>query len=302
MMRAVRFALAFLLTLAAVLLVSLPCSAEVGVSMSQRAEGDQINGVYILSSITEDPDPTSGFWARYNPDSVSRFILNDQGEVNGDGKPTSVLNPVSGSPIVAWARNDAAGFDVVLSTFAGGAWTTPVVLAGSTDDELDPFLLVDPTDGTVHLLYWVDDSWPRVMHREAPADLSSWSVPVQVSSPAEFAARPAAALHLGDLHVVYEAHTLGLGGTPRQIILAVRNGGSFTSELLATTGFEGENWPRVHSGSNRVWVDWIDAGDEMSWTRQIAAGSWSPFEAESFSGLEQREFHVRGTIKGLALE
>lgn len=302
MMRVRSFALAFLLTLAALPPASVPCFAEVGVGMSQRGDEDQISGVYILSSITEDPDPTSAIWARYNPESGSRYVLNDQGDVNGDGKPSSVLNPVSGLPIVAWARNDATGFDIVLSTFAGGAWTTPVVLAGSTDDELDPFLLVDPTDGTVHLLYWVDNASPRVMHREAPADLTSWSAPVQVSDPGEIAARPAAALHLGDLRVVYEAHTLGPGGTPRQIILAIRSGGSFTSELLATTGFEGENWPQVHCGSDRVWVEWIDADGEMSWTRQIAAGSWSAFEVETFSGLEQREFHVRGTIKGHALE
>ena len=302
MMRFRRSALAFLLPLAASMLAWVPCSAEVGVGLSRHGENDAIVGVYILSSITEDPDPTSAIWARYNADDEIRYVLNDQGETNGDGRPSSVLNAVSGLPIVAWARNGATGFDVVLSTFADGAWTTPVVLAGATEDELDPFLLVDPIDGTVHLLYWIDDSWPRVMHREAPADLSSWSTPIQVSDPGEFAARPAAALHLGELHVVYEAHTLGPGGTPRQIILAVRNGGSFTSELLATTGFEGENWPQVHSGSTRVWVEWIDADGEITWTRQIETGSWSAFEVELFSGLEQREFHVRGTIKGLALE
>ena len=50
------------------------------------------------------------------------------------------------------------------------------------------------------------------MHRQAPADLLSWSEPVQVSQPAEIAARPAAVFHDGALMLVYEVHPYKVRG------------------------------------------------------------------------------------------
>ncbi len=229
-------------------------------------------------------------------------MLNEQGEANGDGYPSAIYNTFTRTSIVAWAKNSPGGFDVVLSVFADGQWTIPIALADSPADELDPFLTINPLDGSVHMVYWVDDGFPRVMHRTAPADLSSWSEPVPVSQPAEIALRPAAVVHDGALRVVYEEHSGALGGTPRQIVVATEGQSGFASQVVAITNHPGENRPEVHSRIGRLWVEWIDSEGEMSWIRELPGGGWDSPEYELFSNVEERDYFVRGRIKARALE
>jgi hypothetical protein len=273
-------------------------NAEVGAI----TEGSEVKAVYVLKVIVDDPDPISGIWARYSSDGSNRHVLNDDGFVNGDGSPSVVQNEVTNLAIAAWAKNTASGYDVVVSQLTAGSWTTPVAVAGSSENELDPFLVVNPEGGSVHLFYWVNDEWPRVMYRQAPPDLSTWSSPVQVSSPAEVAVRPTAVFHQGTLHVVYESHGQTYGSAPRQIVLGTRTGSSFTTEVVAVTSHSDVNWPEVHSANDRLWVDWIDGASEMAWTRRQESGTWDPVQTEPYSTIEIRDFHVRGTIRGHVLE
>lgn len=276
--------------------VAPPSRAEVGTLEIEAA------GPYIMG-IIDDPDPTrSRIWRRLSAPGSPRIVLNEQGETNGDGYPAVLYNTFTRTPVVAWARNSPSGFDVVLTHFDGGAWMTPTVLAGSPADERDPFLALDAADGSVHLVYWVDDGTPRVMHRKAPADLSNWSEPVQVSLPGEIAVRPAAVVHDASVRVVYETHNAVVGGIPRQIVLALDTGSGFTSQILATTSHTGENFPEVHSGLGRLWVEWIDDAGEMTWTREQSGGGWDPPSDEAFSDAEERDYFVRGRIKDRALD
>jgi hypothetical protein len=271
--------------------------AEVGAV----ARDDGAVSFYVEQSIVDDPDPIGSAWEAHHPEESGRVSLNADGAANGDGDPSLVATGPSGSPVAAWARSTPGGYDIVVSRFDGIAWTTPQVVADSPADELDPYLAVDRGDGSIHLLYWVDDASARVLHRQAPADLSSWSVPVQVSHPNDVACRPSAVVHEGELHVAYEVHDFGYGTTPRQIMLAVQEDQFFASEILTTTLHAGENWPRVHSAAGRLWVDWIDSEYEMTWIRRLPAGSWEPVQIEDFQTPEEREFHVRGLIRELAL-
>lgn len=280
-----------------------PCLAEVGVLYDVEFQAAP-QGPYTLRAIIEDGDPVPSAWQVFTIPGDYRHILNPDGEINGDGDPSLAVNTVNGLPMVAWARNSPGGYDVVLSCFHNGAWTAPVVLAedATTSEPADPVLVIDHSDGTVHLLYWADDSWPRVLHRHAPADLSSWSDPVQVSQPGEKAVRPGGTFHDGLLHVVYETHTGQLGGTPRQIVLAVEDGAGFTSEIVATTNHVEPNRPQIHGHGPLLWVDWIDAEGEMTWTRRQALGPWDPIEVEAYSTTEERDYHVRGEIAGQAMD
>lgn len=242
----------------------------------------------------EDPDPVP--WLRYSPIGSPRVVLNDQGTVNGDGIPSIAVDLVSGWTLVAWARNSSSGFDVVLSRFQNGSWTDPEVLAGTPANELDPSLVIEP-DGTVHLLYWVDGPTPRVMHRQAPADLSAWSDPVQVSADGELASRPTGVVYRGVLHVAYEVDDYGVGTAPRDIVVARSSGSGFSPEIVAVTNNTGPVRPEIHSANDRLWLDWIDADGEMAWTRLDSQGQWEPTQYEPFSTVEQRELFVRGTIR-----
>jgi hypothetical protein len=271
--------------------------AEVGVVI--RPDGTVSS--YVEQGIVDDPDPIGSAWVRNHPDGGIRIALNPDGAGDGDGDPALLARPAPEYPIAAWAESTPGGYDIVVSRFDGAAWTVPEVVADEAADEFDPQLARDPQDGTVHLVYWVHDPVPRVVHRQAPADLASWSPAAPVSHPNEAACRPSVALHDGVVHVVYEVHDLGHGTTPRRIMLAIHDGQQFASEMVATTLHDGENWPRVHGAGALVWIDWIDAVGEMTWTRRVLGGPWEPVEIESFQTPEEREFHVRGLIRLLAL-
>jgi len=288
---------------ALLLLICSPCLAEVGV-IYEVEFSDQPRGPYELRGIIDDGEPVLSAWQVYSASLDSRHVLNPDGETNGDGDPSLAFNVVSGLPMVAWARNSAGGYDVVLSCFVNGAWTDPLVLAEDATlvEPADPVLVVDRSDGSVHLLYWENDLWPRVIYRQAPADLSSWSDPVQVSLPGEKAVRPSGTFHDGLLHVVYEAHAGQLGGTPRQIVLAVESGPGFTSEVVGVTNHAEPNRPQVHGAGAVLWVDWIDSQEEMTWTRRLNPGPWDPVGIEPFATHEERDYHVRGEIEGQALD
>jgi len=281
-------------------LVSATCPTGARAEVGVAGGGASWNKIYILRSLVDDPDPVGISWVRYHADSPSRVVLNDGGSDNGDGAPSILLTP-AGIPLVAWSRSSAQGFDVVVSRFDGGAWGAPEIVAGSGLDELDPVLFADPSDGSVHVVYWIDDATPRVMHRQTPADLAAWNGPTQVSPPDEPACRPTGVVHAGVPRIVYETHDYGIGATPRQIVVATRAGTEFVSEMLAVTLHAEANWPQAHVAGGRVWIDWIDGTGTMAWSR-LEAGSWSPVQTEGFSGAEDREFHVRGRIRRLALD
>lgn len=293
-----------LLALAAsILLLSGVAHAEIGVVWDQISQNGP-RGPYEVRAIVEDGDPVGQVWVAELPAGGNRFVLNPNGLVNGDGAPSLLFNVFSDLPVAAWARHSAGGYDVVISHFANGAWTTPLVLAedATVSEPADPFLVVDPADGTVHLLYWTEDPSPRVMHRQAPADLSSWGPASQISAPGDLAVRPSGVFQQGTLHVAYENHAFELGGTPRQIVHAWQDSGGYLSEVVASTDLADWNRPVVHSSSSILWIDWLDSEGDMTWTRKEPAGAWEPISYEPFGNDMDRDYHVRETIERQALD
>ena len=283
------------------LLSAPPVPAEVGSTIPDGGTSGMAD-IYILSQILEDPDPVTRVWRQFNPNGPNRSVLNPEGEINGDGIPSVLVTSTPHIPLVAWSRNSVQGFDVVLSRFESGAWTTPEVLAGSLDDELDPALVLDPDTGDVHLFYWVDGSTPKVMHRKADPALVSWTAAVQVSDPAEASCRPAGVFHDGVLRVVYEVHDYGFNQTPRQVVLSRWDGAAWIPEVMAISSYDDRMDPRVHSHNGTLWIDWIDDVGEAAWTRWSPTAGWDPLQYEPFSDPVEREFHVRGAIRMLAMQ
>lgn len=258
--------------------------------------------LYEVKAIIDDADPVPSAWRVLGVQAPGRVILNPQGEANGDGKPSLWLDKPSDIALAAWARNSAEGFDVVLSRFAQGSWSVPEVMAGGAGDQIDPFLTGSRLDGTVHLV-WVDRSTGGVYHRQAPPDLSAWSVAELVSPPGGgVARRPATAVDEQGLVVVWEAHDGGEGTVPRRIALARHVAGAFVEETIATTWHAGVNHPEIHARPSRVWLEWVDADGEMAWRRQLTSGSWEPVELEPYVTQEELEYHVRGEIRVLATQ
>jgi hypothetical protein len=84
-------------------------------------------------------------------------------------------------------------------------------------------------------------------------------------------------------------------------VLATRESSTFTSVVVATSLHGGENRPELHASGSKLWVDWIDAEGEMTWTKQDGPG-WEPVQIEPFESLIERDFHVRGEIQALATQ
>lgn len=294
---------ALLVLLAAIV----PVPAEVGVSIRPDATGDSIVTAVYITGLTDDPDPVLGAWLSPAPATMHRRPLNTQGVANGDGRPFATYLEGSATAIAVWSRHAGGGFEIVVSRFdraGAGAWTTPTVISASpalTVDS-DPVVLQDPVSGALHIFWWEDVAAPRVVHSEAAADLSTFGTPQAVSDPADLAVRPTATFHEGTLHLAYEAHAGALGGTPREIVVGELIGTTFDFETIATTGYAGVHRPEIHSAPGRLWVDWVDAVGEMTWTRRQGNGYWEPIDSEPFVGAEEREFRVRSTIKSVAIE
>lgn len=270
--------------------------AEVAVYFEPGARPSTV----AFAQIVDGPDPVPPTWSPIAT-APGRVVLNPLGDVNGDGPPSIAGNP-GRTCLVAWAKSVPGGYDVVASRFADGAWTHPEVVAGGNDDQIDPFLLESP-DGSFHLFYTESGATRRVMHRTAPADLSSWSAAAQVSDTGALASRPNAVFHEGVLRVTYEVDDYGAGSTPRQVAIARLDGGAFVTEVLAITYSDDPVWPQIHSRGARLWVDWDDSPGQTHWTvRDPATGQWQPVRVESYSTQLQRLFFVRGTIQALANE
>jgi hypothetical protein len=277
--------------------------AEVGEPFGDPQTGTGRRGP-LVAVIGDAPDPFPQIWKRLSNPESGVIPVNTSGSDNGDGVPSIVQNPVTGESIVAWARNSAQGFDVVVSRFTEGAWTDPAVVAGGSGDQADPWLAVSP-DGTVHLAYAAAGAEHAVWYRSAPSDLSSWTAPLRVSEPEVAATMPSLVVHDGIVRVVYEAHDVGLGSTPKSIVLSRRDGAGFVREVVAMTANAGSAAPRVNSHSGVLWVDWVDAlyptgAGELAWVRLDGQGLAPPHYVP-FAGIFDREFHARPGIRLLVL-
>ncbi|HXV76056.1 MAG TPA: hypothetical protein VD788_07000, partial [Candidatus Polarisedimenticolaceae bacterium] len=244
------------------------------------------NTPYVLS-IIDDPDPT-GRSRSSRPRLLHSTPAIELDHRRGDERPSLLAFPADDRPIVAWARKGRDGFDVVISSRVGGRWSEPVVLAGSPADELDPRLAVDPRDGTVHVVFWVRDATPAVIHRQAPADLAQWSEPRFVSPPGEAAMRPSPSIDDGRLRIVYEAHAAAEGSTPHLIVLATDGPGGFTTEVVGLSLHDGANLATIDGTGWRLRVRWDESLFEGIEAERLDDGRWLERRLDLPSGAPRR--------------
>lgn len=286
-----------LLMLLVALLFAPLATAEV-VIFAEAGSGDILGGPI---SIVDDSDPVPTYWLRYSPSIGGRKLLNEQGAVNGDGRPAIAVHPLSGIPYVSWGQSNGSGYDLVIASYENGDWTTPTTLVPNVSPDLDPqpSLTIDAVSGDLHLVYSSGGSTPAVMYLSSDANASSWSTATQVSALAAISLRPSVVLHAGVLRVAYESHGSGVGSTPRQIIVASDDGaGGFTREVLSETHHADSNNPELHSGmGDTLWIEWIDDEEGLAWSSWSVTGGWSPIAVEGFANDADRDFHARGRVK-----
>ncbi len=61
------------------------------------------------------------------------------------------IDPLSGQPVVAWSRNEGAGFDIFVSRYESGSWRTPRRVVRTSGDQTRPELHIAST--LVHVMW-----------------------------------------------------------------------------------------------------------------------------------------------------
>lgn len=292
------FVAPFVLCLLVLVLSLAPVVAQVQVEAQPEEEETPVR---LPTAITDDPGPFS----KLNWQSLPQI---DPG--HGDSgylelSPTILFNPFSGQPIAVWTRGatpesgarDLDGGDVFSSTFTIGGWTGPVLLA---EGAADPRLSIDPASGGVHLVYWTPAAGGGVWHRQAPADLSTWSSPVRVSDAREAAARPTVVFHQGRLTIAYESHLSGLGSAARAMVVATRDDQGFSRTVIAHADFAGQNWLRLDSldavlgNAPRLLLRWMADAHQAGSALSEQDGVWGPVHLQPLGVEPAPEQKVRG--------
>lgn len=77
-----------------------------------------------------------------------------------DLEPALAIDPVRGTPVLAWSRDTGAGFDVYVSRFDEAAWTPAMRVLQGAADEVRPRILVSPS--LVHVVARAGGEYVRI--------------------------------------------------------------------------------------------------------------------------------------------
>lgn len=278
----------------AILTAGLNSRAEVSVDL---ARGSRVNPI-VLAGITEGSDPI-GVWRQFRGIAQSQ-VLNAGGDARGDGPPNLSSLP-DGRPLVVWAYNAGPDRDVALSEWTGTEWGPTAYLTVGSEDELDPRIFVE-ADGTLHVVWWVNDAVDRVMLASRAPGAPQWSLAVQVTSTFESGRRPTVAVANGVLKVAYERDSLQPGAAQDVVVVRREPGGAFTVEAALPTQRTDRLDTVLHVENGQIWFEW--AQDSADFGRsECTSGSWNapsstPWIGQGWVGVEETRRTVRRQVLG----
>ena len=243
----------------------------------------------ILGSITDDSGPFWNVVWGNTSNLTTQWSLPPQDDGKDhefDAAPSILYNPVSGYPVAVWHTEGAEkSGDVRVSYFTVGGWSAPFVAAtGAAEAKA----IVDGNSGSIHLVY-TSRSTGAVWHREATADLSTWTDPQRISDEGNPSFGPAVAIHGATLTIAYETSVSGRDSAPKNIVVAqadlrASNGGArdYFTTVLATIYSDRDCHIRLDGerGGGRLLVRWIQAPAQFGWVVQSPRGVWGPVAVE----------------------
>ena len=129
---------------------------------------------------------------------------------------------------------------------------------------------------------------------------STWEPGVEVTSPTDSARRPSVAVANGVLRVSFERDSSLLA---QDVVVARREpNGTFTPEIIASTGRTDELDSILHVFGGTLWIDWKhDAGDFGR--SEHESGTWSmmqttPWTDSSWVGVEGARRQIQRLLLG----
>ena len=261
--------------LTAVALLSSGLLAEVSVEL-KGVEGIY-SGYVMMGGDHGDPWP----WGRVRDQIDAGQVLNEGGDLNGDGPAAFSINPQTGFPEVVWAWFDGSDHEIALSRWDGTAWTSPELLTDNSVEDLDPAIDF-AADGTRKVTWWQEGGTPQVWYR-IQGTTEDWQPPERVTAVSDDGSRPDVADDAGLARVTYQ---LANGGVT-EIVVSTRHD-VWEKETIASTAYagpagDGDIDPRIHVRGDKLWVDWVDGEGLMAYCVFHGAEGWSSPQTEGYS-------------------
>lgn len=223
--------------------------AEVSVPSSAMQPG------FLVMGGSEDPWPFPTVWALVRAGSSSNLMLNESGDLNGDGPAAACINPSSHAPHVIWSRHDGSDREIVVSRWLGFGWSSPIPLTSNSTDDLDPSFDMSNA-GATHASWWRSDG----VFYAVCGDLSCGSEEAVDVGPAR---RPSLVLYNVTPVISFE-RTQGSG---TEVRVSMRFSAGWESTMIALETYlgprgDGDIDVQVHRRGDLLWIDWVH-GDHM---------------------------------------
>lgn len=242
---------------------------------------------FIVVGIGVDPNPHLVTWVQLM--SLDHgFLLNPNGDTNGDGAPSFGSGNIQGfPPTVTWARQVAAGnHDPVYSQFINGSWTAPASIATAPGEDLGPRWYQDAA-GTIHAAWWRADpggSGGVVLYAFRAVGSGEFSQEEAVSLPGEAARNPSlAVLPTGEVLIAYETDPVSGG---RRVVIASKATlmSAFQPELVQTAPNANEIFPELRTARDHVWVTWLHSDTVVGYSARTEGVWFEPAAQEPCLG------------------
>ena len=196
-----------------------------------------------------------------------------------DQDPALAIDPVRGTPVLAWSRETGSGFDIFVSRYDDNTWTPPVRVLQGTGDEVRPQIQV--SDSLVHVVAYEGAGYVRMSLTRSlepvfgPESLPTAVVPIVPGVDPAVSAPPGA-------HLFFASEVLHPDPTdPGQVVIwGVRDEPvpiDYVQALLLPVTLQGEGIASVSpiEGSLTVTV----ASPTRLWYTLFRQTSWEPFSA-----------------------
>ena len=286
-----------------VLLVALLCgvtgTVHAEISGNPRPDGPVDTIIMGDAGITDGVDPIPQVWHRFR-DLPDAWVLNPDGEDRGDGRPDLTFHRGSGWPVVVWAYNHGMTHDIVIAKWQGTGWGPIEFITTTAENEIDPRVFVRG-NGTIDVVWWVEDTPPRVELTTREPDGDFWTPIRRISAIGEPGRRPTVAFHNAALWVAYERDATEMPFNTSEIVVRRANAEqNFVVEFIADSLYDDGLNPVLHVRGCRYWLDWRYSEDEFAYVEipdsNSSGASLESWTDPSWIGLESVRLIIAGIV------